>query len=142
MKGFRILVYAKEQHPCLLREESPHTIDAPTRFVGVHHPRIGQQRAQYLKLTLPMPGQTLQQRVRLCFTQRQMLQELQTETNLVKGQAHDINEVSDLEHDLHTEFAAAEHAGNLAVLVVGTAKDVVGDQDRPALFETPHRPRV
>src|SRR5271170_3402959 len=89
-----------------------------------------------------MLGQALQQRVSLRFAQRQVLQELQSETHFVERQADDINKVSDLQNDLHAEFTAAEHAGNLAILVAGTAIDLVSEQDGPALFETPHRPGV
>ena len=106
----------------------------------MHHQRVGQQRTQHLELVLPVPGQMLQQRVGLRFAQRQILQELQQQTDFVEGQADDINEVGDLDDDLHAEFTAAEHAGNLAIVVLGAAIDLVSDQDGPALFQTPHRP--
>jgi hypothetical protein len=70
------------------------------------------------------------------------LQKLQSEANFVEGQADDINEVSDLQNDLHAEFTAAEHAGDLAIVVAWTAIDLVSDQDGPAPSETPHGPGV
>src|SRR5271156_4712061 len=89
-----------------------------------------------------MLGQALQQRVSLRFAQGQVLQKLQSEAHFVEGQADDINEVSDLQNDLHAEFAAAEHAGDLAITVAWTAIDLVSDQDGPAFFETPNGPSV
>src|ERR1700680_5010623 len=89
-----------------------------------------------------MLGQTLQQRVSLRFAQGQVLQKLQREAHFVEGHADDVNEVSDLQNDLHAEFTAAEHAGDLAITVAWTAIDLVSDQDGSALFETPHRPGV
>ena len=47
-----------------------------------------------------MPGQLPQQRIRLRFAEPKILQELQHLTNLVKGQADDINEVGNLDDDL------------------------------------------
>src|SRR5205814_10578250 len=95
-----VLVHAEEQHASLLRKNGPDAVDAPTGFVGMHHHRVGQERAQHIKLLLPMPGQLPQQRIRLAFAEPKILQELQHLTNLVKGQADDINEVGNLDDDL------------------------------------------
>ena len=84
-------MHAEEQHACLLREKRPHAVDAPTRLVGMHHQRVGQQRAQHVELVLPVPRQLLQQGVGLRFAQLQVLQELQHQTDFVEGQADDIN---------------------------------------------------
>src|ERR1700678_3996492 len=77
------------------------------------HTCWAQQCTQHVELVLPVPGQLPQQGVGLAFAQPQMLQELQRLTHLVHGQAHDINQVSDLHDDFHADFTAAEHAGHL-----------------------------
>ena len=74
--------------------------------------------------------------------QLQVLEELQHQTDFVERQADDIDQIGDRDDDLQAELAAAQHAGNLAVLVLGAAIDFVGDQHRSAVFQTPHRPRV
>src|SRR5450432_3779154 len=137
-----VLVYAKQEYARLLRQKRPHAVDAPTRLVRMHYHRVSQQRTQDLELILPMPRQLAQQAIRLSFTEFQILQELQGQTNFVKGQPHDINEVSDLNDDLHAEFAATEHTGNLAVLLLGTAIDLISDEGGTTVFQTPHRPSM
>jgi hypothetical protein len=55
----------------------------------------------------------------------------------LEGQADDIDEVSDLDHDLQAEFATAEHPRDFTVLVFA-AINLIGDQDGPTIFQTPH----
>ena len=67
---------------------------------------------------------------------------MEDEADFVEGEADDINEVGDRQHDFEAEFAATEDAGDFAVAVVGSAIDVVGDQHGAAAFQPPHGPRV
>src|SRR5579859_6739470 len=68
-----------------------------------------------------------------------MLEEIEEHTNLVKRQADDVDQIGDLHHDFQAEFAAAKHAGDLAILAVRTAIDLVSDQHGAALFQPPDR---
>jgi hypothetical protein len=84
----------------------------------------------------------MQQGVCLRLAQLQILEEVEQETRFVERQADDIDLKGDGDDDLQTELAAAQHAGDLAILVVRTAKNAVGNQHGLAIFQTPHRPRM
>src|SRR5262249_16824916 len=85
---------------------------------------------------------SLEQRVHLSLAHRQILQELQHRTHFVEGQPDAINEVGNLQDNLHAEFTAAQHAGNFAILVTGAAIDLVSDEHAPTVKQTPHGPRM
>jgi len=68
----------------------------------------------------------------------QVLEEVQQGANLVEGQAHDIDEKGNLQDEFDAEFTAAQEPGNFAIPVVGAAMDVVSDQHRAAIFQSPH----
>src|ERR1700681_4168960 len=89
-----------------------------------------------------MTGQLPQQGIGLRLAQLQVLEEVKQEADFVEREADDIDLKGDGDDDLQTELATAEHTGDDAILVLGAAKDVVGNQDGPAIFETPHRARV
>ncbi len=76
------------------------------------------------------------------FAEPKILQELQHLTNFVKGQADDINEVSNLDDDLQTEFTSAQDAWDDAVLIVGAAIDFVGDDEGSSVFQAPYGPSM
>ena len=108
----------------------------------MHHQRVGQQRAEHVELFMPMPRQLVQQGVGLRLAQLQILEEVKHETDFVEREANDIDLKGDGDDDLQGKFAAAQHTGNLAILVVWAAVNAVGNQHGPALFQTPDRPRV
>ena len=72
----------------------------------------------------------------------QVLEEIEELTDFVERQADDIHQIGDLGDDLQAVLAAAQHAGDLAVAVAGTAIDLVRDQDRSTVFQSPHRPNM
>src|SRR4051794_13988792 len=61
-------------------------------------------------------------------------------TDFVERQADEIHQVGDLGDDLQTVLAPAQDTGDLAVPVAGAAIDLVRDEHRSAVFQTPHRP--
>ena len=85
-----------------------------------------------------MTRQLMQQGVGLRLAQFQVLEEVEQETNFVEREADDIHLVGDGDDDLHTEFTAAEYAGDLAILVLRAAINAVGNQHGPAIFQPPH----
>src|SRR3954454_21544034 len=133
---------AEQHHACFLREERPDAVQAPTRLVGMHHQRAGQQRAQQVKLSLPIARQLIQQRVDLRLAEAEVLEEIEEMTDFVERQADDINQVSDLGDDLQAVLATAQYAGDLAVPVAGATIDLVRDEHRSTVFQAPHRPNM
>src|SRR4051812_39540532 len=131
---------AEQHHACLLRKERPDAVQAPTRLVGMHHQRAGQQRAQQVKLSLPIARQLIQQRVGLRLAEAEVLEEIEEMTDFVERQADDINQVSDLGDDLQAVLATAQYAGDLAVPVAGATIDLVRDEHRSTVYQAPHRP--
>ncbi len=135
-------MHAEEQYPHLLREKGPHAVDAPARLIGMHYQRVGQQQAQQLEFLFPLPRQLVQQGVGLRLPQRQVLEEVHQQAYFVEGKADHVHLVGNGQHDLRPELAAAEDARNLAVLVLRAAINVIGHQDRLAVFQPPCHPRV
>src|SRR4051812_30724635 len=133
---------AEQHHACLLREERPDAVQAPTRLVGMHHQRAGQQRAERVKLALPIARQLIKQRVGLRLAEAEVLEEIEEMTDLVERQADDIHQVGDLGDDLQTVLAPAQDAGDLTVPVAGATIDLVRDQHRSTVFQAPHRPNM
>jgi hypothetical protein len=84
----------------------------------------------------------MQQGVGLRLAQLQILEEVEQETHFVEREADDIDLKGDCDDDLQSKFAASQHTGDLAILVVRTAINAVGNQHGLALFQTPHRPRM
>ena len=133
---------AEQHHARLLRKKRPDAVQAPTRLVGMHHQRVGQQRAEHLELALPVPRQLIKQRVGLRLAEPEVLEEIEERTDFVERQADDINQVGDLGDDLQTVLAPAQDAGDLAVPVARAAIDLVRDQHRSTVFQPPHRPNM
>src|ERR1700720_1424813 len=106
---------AEQQHACFLRKKRPYAVQAPTSLVGMHHQRVGQQRAEQVKLALPIARQLRKQRVGLRLAETQVLEEIEEMTDFVERQADDINQVGDLGDDLQTVLATAQYAGDLTV---------------------------
>jgi len=112
LQGVRVLVNPEEQHASLLREERPHAVQTPTRLVGVHHQRVGQQGAEDLELVVPVTRQLAEQRVGLRLAQLQMLEEVEHETDFVEGEADDVraNALNCLRFsDVHSFTAWPDH---------------------------------
>jgi hypothetical protein len=65
-----VLRYAEQQHSGFLREQGPNAVQAPACLVAMDHQRVGQQRAERVKLALPLARQAIQQRIDLAFAQR------------------------------------------------------------------------
>ena len=84
----------------------------------------------------------IQQRVGLRLPQPQVLKKVQQQADFVERQPHDRHLIRDGDDDLDSEFAAAQHAGNLSESALRPAIDFVGDEHRLPVFQTPHRPRV
>src|SRR5450432_2974897 len=137
-----ILMNAEQHHMCLLRKKRPYAVQTPTRLVGMPNQRVGQQRAEQVKLALPIARQLIKQRVGLRLAKAEVLEEIEEITDFVERQADDINQVGNLGDDLQTVLAPAQDAGDLAVLVAGATIDLVRDQHRSTVFQTPHRPNM
>lgn len=133
-----IFMHTEKQQPRLLGKKSPHAVETPTRLVGMHQRRMGQQRTQRLELVLPMPRQAVQQGIGLRLVQPQILEEVQQGADLVEGQTDDIDEKGHLQDEFDAEFTAAQDPGNPSIAVIGAAMDVVSDQHRSAIFQSPH----
>src|ERR1700722_423928 len=71
-----------------------------------------------------------------------MLKEIEQLTDFVEGQAHGVDQMSNLQDNLQAEFATSQHAGNLAIPMSRSAIDFIGDQDAPTVLQSPHRPRM
>src|SRR4051794_15447462 len=87
-------------------------------------------------LVVPVPCHLMQQGVGLGLAVLEILEEVQHQTDFVEGQADDVDEVSKGDHDLQGERATSQHAGDLALLVVGAAKNAIGNQHSAALFQS------
>src|SRR3954462_9094709 len=133
---------AEQHHACLLREGRPDAVQAPTRLVGMHHRRVGRQRAEPIELALPIARQLVEQRVGLRLAEAEVLEEIEEMTDLVERQADDIHQVGDLGDDLQPVLAPAQDAGDLAIPVAGATIDLVRDQHRSTAFQAPHRPNM
>src|SRR3954453_13091783 len=83
---------AEQQHACLLRKERPDAVQAPTRLVGMHHQRVGQQGAEHVELALPIARQSIKQRVGLRLAEAEVLEEIEETTDFVERQADDIDQ--------------------------------------------------
>src|SRR5215471_10521332 len=108
-------MHAEKQQPRLLGKKSPYAVETPTRLVGMHQRRMGQQRTQRLELVLPMPRQAVQQGIGLRLVQPQVLEEVQQGADLVEGQTDDIDEKGDLQDEFDAEFTAAQDPGNSSI---------------------------
>ena len=89
-----------------------------------------------------MACQPIQHGVRLPFRQLQVLEEKQQLADLVEGQADVVHQKSDLRDNLQAKLAAAKHARNFPILLVGAAINLVGNQRGLAVFQAPHRADV
>src|SRR3954469_24466342 len=133
---------AEPHHACLLRKERPDAVQAPTRLVGMHHQRVGQQRAERVKLALPIARQLRKQGVGLRLAEPQVLEEVEELTDFVEREADDVNQVGDLGDDLQAVLAPAQDAGDLAVPIAGATIDLVRDEHRSTVFQPPDRPNM
>src|SRR4051812_21661786 len=133
---------AEPHHACFLREERPDAVQAPTRLVGMHHQRAGQQRAERVELALPIARQLIEQGVGLRLAESEVLEEVEELTDFVEREADDVNQVGDLGDDLQAVLAAAQDAGDPAVPIAGATIDLVRDERRSTAFQPPDRPNM
>ena len=140
LQRLSVLVNAEQPDPRFLRDKRPDAVQAPTRFISVDDRGVRQSCAESFEFLFPMSRQLTEQGVDLRFSQQQVLEEAEGQTDFVEGQTGDIDPMSDRDADLLTKFAAIQHAGNLTVLVARAAINLVSDSHRPGVFQSPHGP--